>query len=105
MLAKHAAIVPLSRWTDLSKKVLASESDLRDVLGQVALREGIHLDLARTANRYSDASHGLSLHARTDSVMSSRLKYSTLSERCGGGSGSGGLKKTAGTKAANTVVT
>lgn len=63
MLAKHAAIVPLSRWTDLSKKVLASESDLRDVLGQVALREGIHLDLARTANRYSDASHGLSLHA------------------------------------------
>ena len=49
--------------TDLAEEVLASKGDLRNVLLQVVLREGVHLDLARSVDRDADASHGFGLYA------------------------------------------
>lgn len=50
-------------WSDLSEEVLASQRDLGKVLLQVVVREGVDLDLACAADRYTDTSNGLSLCA------------------------------------------
>lgn len=47
----------------LAEEVLACQSNLGQVLLQVLPRKSVHLHLARSADRYTNASHGFRLHA------------------------------------------
>lgn len=43
--------------------MLASQRDLGEILREILLREGVHFDLARPADGYPHAPHGLGLDA------------------------------------------
>ena len=49
--------------TDLAEEMLAGKGDLRNVLLKGFQRVGVHFDLARSVDRYANASHGFGLYA------------------------------------------
>ena len=66
---------------DLSEEVLACQRDLGEVLRQVVVGEGVHLDLAGPADGHANASYGLGLRALHR--QGDELKTQDLHALCG----------------------